>query len=205
MLDDRVRFGLLVSALGAALLVVSVFLPWYAVGLTANGAASARQALSSAAQQYGNADFQAQANSVGAGFSALAGHQLATLSAHQLLKDLGPALLILAAIGLLASLLRLAGLSAPIEADGRQIALVGVAASLCVLFRMVDLPGQQQAFVSLTLGWGIWLALASSVAIVGGGLWSTPRARPARSSGLEASPGSQPARPLPDLTEYWRH
>src|SRR5579872_7278666 len=166
MVDDHVRLGSLVSALGAALLGVSVFLPWYAVSLTASGAASAQQALNNVAHEYGNTSFQAQASSVGAGFSALAGHQLATVSAHQLLKDVGPALLILAAIALLAALLRLAGISTPIQADGGQIALVGIAATLCVLFRMVDPPGQQQAFVSLSLGWGIWLALASSVAIV---------------------------------------
>ena len=202
-IDDRVRYGPLISALGAALVSVSVFLPWYAVSLTASGAASAQQALNNVASQYGNTSFQAQASSVGAEFSAFAGHQLATLSAHQLLKDIGPALLILAAIALLATLLRLSGVSAPIQADGGQIALVGIAASLCVLFRMVDPPAQQLAFVSLSLGWGIWLALASSVAIVVGGLWPASSGRTASAS-ARGRTRSQPGRPMPDLTEYWR-
>jgi hypothetical protein len=203
MVDDRVRFGLLVSALGAALLGVSVFLPWYALSLTAGGAASAQQVLNNVAHQYGNTSFQAQASSVSAEFSAFAGHQLATLSAHQLLKDIGPALLILAAIALLAALMQLAGVSAPIQADGGQIALVGIAASLCVLFRMVDPPAHQQAFVSLSLGWGIWLALASSVAIVVGALWPSSAGRAANAS-AQGWTSSQPERTMPDLTEYWR-
>jgi hypothetical protein len=203
MVDERVRFGSLVSALGAAVLAVSVFLPWYAVSLTARGAASAQQTLNTVAHQYGNASLQAQASSVSANLSAFTGHQLATLSAHQLLKDIGPALLILAALGLVAALLRLAGISPPIQADGGQIALVGIAASLCVLFRMVDPPGQQQAFVSLSLGWGIWLALASSVAIVVGGFWSNSSSRAASPSAAGLT-SAQPERPLPDLTEYWR-
>jgi hypothetical protein len=204
MVDDRVRFGPLVSALGAALLGVSVFLPWYALSLTANGAAAAQQSLDSAAQEYGNTTLQDQASSIGAQFNAFAGRQLATLSAHQVLKDIGPVLLILAAIALLATLLRLAGVSTPIETDGGQIALVGIAATLCVLFRIVDPPARQQAFFSLSLGWGIWLALAGSLAIVAGGLWPTSSGRAAGASADErtSAPPAPPA--LPDLTEYWR-
>ncbi len=151
MVDNRLRFGPLLSVLGAALLGVSVFLPWYALSLTPSGAASAQEVLNNVAHTYGNTSFQARASSVGAEFSAFAGHQLATLSAHELLKYNGPLLLILAAIALLAALLPLAGVSPPIQADGGQIALVGIVASLCVLFRMVDPPGQQQALVSLSL------------------------------------------------------
>jgi hypothetical protein len=72
MAEDRIRIGAFISTIGAAALGLSVFLPWYALTLTASGAASAQQALNSAAQQFGNASFQAQANSVGAGFSSAA-------------------------------------------------------------------------------------------------------------------------------------
>jgi len=58
MVDDRAPLGLLIAALGAAVLAVSVFLPWYGVSITASGAASAQQELSTVAQQYGNASFQ---------------------------------------------------------------------------------------------------------------------------------------------------
>jgi hypothetical protein len=178
---DRLRLGPLISALGAALLGVSVFLPWYSVSITPSGAASAQQALNRVAQEFGNATFQAQASTVGAGFNALAGHQVATLSAHQLLKYISVVLLILAAIALLAALLRLAGASETIQAGGAQIALVGIVAALCVLFRMIERPAPQEDVFSLSLSWGIWLALVSAAGIVVGGLWPTSASRAAGS------------------------
>ena len=111
--EDRARLGLLISALGSALLGVSVFLPWYAVTVTSSGAAAAQQALGSAAAQYGNAGLQAEVNSLGAVFGTFAGRQLATVSAHQVLSYISPILLLLAGISLLASLLRLAEISRP--------------------------------------------------------------------------------------------
>ena len=186
MRDDRSALGLLISALGAFVLAVSVFLPWYGVSITASGAASAQQELSTVAQQYGNPTFQAGANQVGAEFSALAGRQLATVSGHEALKDISKLLLVLAGIALLASLLRLAGIGGLLEGGGGSIALTGGVAGLCVLYRMVSPPGGQIDLVSLSLSWGIWLALLSAAAIVGGGLLagsSQARRRPAPSYG----------------------
>jgi hypothetical protein len=186
MVDDRAPLGLLIAAVGAAVLAVSVFLPWYGVSVTAAGAASAQQQLASEVQQYGNATLQTEASQLGAGFGSLAGRQLATVSAHETLKDISPMLLILAGISLLASLLRLAGVSGLLEAGGGQIALAGSAAALCVLFRMLSRPGSQTELVSLSLSWGIWLALLSATAIVVGGLLSASsqiRKGPARSYG----------------------
>lgn len=173
MVEDRLRLGSLVSALGAALLAVSVFLPWYGVSLTAGGVASAQQTLNNVAQQYGNATFQNQAKAIGLGFSAFAGHQLTTLSAHQAFKYLNVILLILAAIAFVVALLRLADVSQSSQTSGGQVALIGLVATACVLFRMVDRPAPVEQVFSLSLGWGIWLALASSVAVVVGSLWST--------------------------------
>ena len=130
--------GSLISAIGAALLAVSVFLPWYGVSLTAGGVASARQTLDNVAQQYGNAAFQNQAKAIGLGFSAIAGHQLTTLSAHQALKDLNVILLILAAVAFVVALLRLAGASQSSQTSGGQVALIGLVATACVLFRIVE-------------------------------------------------------------------
>lgn len=188
MVDDRAPLGLLIAALGAAVLAVSVFLPWYGVSITAAGAASAKQELASEAQQYGNTTFQTTASALGAGFSSLAGRQLATVSAHEALKDISPMLLVLAGISLVASLLRLADVTGLLEAGGGQIALAGGAAALCVLFRMLTRPGAQTDLVSLSLSWGIWLALLGAAAIVVGGLLSASnptRRRPARSNGLQ--------------------
>lgn len=184
MNDDRVSFGLLIAALGAAVLAVSVFLPWYGVSITASGAASAQQELATVAQQYGNTAFQTGASRVGAEFSSLAGRQLATLSAHDVLKDVGPILLVLAAVALLASLLRLAGVTGLFDVGGGQIALAGGTAALFVLYRMLVRPAGQTSFVSLSLSWGVWLALLGAAAIVAGGLLSGPaESRRRRASG----------------------
>ncbi len=189
MVDDRAPLGLLVAALGAAVLAVSVFLPWYGVSITASGAASAQQELAAVAQQYGNPAFQSGASALGAEFGSLAGRQLATVSAHDVLKDIGPLLLVLAAISLLASLLRLAGVTGLLEAGGGQIALAGGLAALFVLYRMLVHPGTRTDFVSLSLGWGAWLALLGAAAIVAGGLLSAsaqPRRRPVHGYGPQA-------------------
>ena len=167
--DDRAPLGLLISALGAAVLGISVFLPWYGVSITASGAASAQQGLASVAQQYGNASFQTGASQLGAEFSSLAGRQLTTVSAHQVLKDIGPILLVLATVSLLASLLRLAGVTWLFDASGGQIALAGGTAVLFVLYRMLVHPAAETSLVSLSLTWGVWLALLGAAAIVCGG------------------------------------
>jgi hypothetical protein len=168
MVDNRPSAGPLVSALGAALLAVSMFLPWYSVSITPSGAAAAQQQFAAVAQQYGNADLQSMAGQIGSEFNTVAGRPLVTLSAHQALKDISKLVLLLAGIALLASLLDLAGV---VEIGGGQIALVGAVAVLCVLFRMLSPPGTDTGLISLSLGWGSWVALAAGAAIVGGGLW----------------------------------
>lgn len=162
------------------MLAVSVFLPWYSITITAGGAAYAQQALNTAAEQYGNATLQAEASTVGASFTTIAGHQVASASAHQLLKTLSVVLLILAALAFLGALLWLAEIAAPVEVGGGQLAAIGVVALLCVLFRMVDPPGSGQGLLSLSPSWGIWLALASSVAIVAGAFTGLAAERPGR-------------------------
>jgi hypothetical protein len=186
MVDDRAPLGLLISALGAAVLGISVFLPWYGVSITASGAASAQQELATVAQEYGNTTFQAGASQLGAEFSSLAGRQLATMSAHQVLKDIGPIVLILAAVSLLASLLRLAGVTGLFDVGGGQIALAGGTAALFVLYRMLVHPAAEMNLVSLSLSWGAWLALLGAAAIVAGGFLAgsaQPRRRPVHNYG----------------------
>jgi hypothetical protein len=172
MVENRLRAGPFAATVGAALLALSVFQPWYTLRLTPAGANSARQALNSVALQFGNAAFQDQAHSVGDGFSALAGHQLATLSAEQSLHDIHIILLIFAAGAFVAALLALVDASQASRASSNRIALFGLAATVCVLFRMVARPLAQEEILSLSLAWGVWLALASSLAIVAGGLIS---------------------------------
>jgi hypothetical protein len=175
MVGDRPRYGLLISALGAIVLAVSVFLPWYGVSFTAAGIAFAQQAGDQAAAQFGNATLQSYMGEYHATLSTLAGHQLTALSAHQALKDLNIVLLLLAGAAIVIALLALAGagFSSASAPDGHRapLILLGIVAVLCVLFRIVDPPAPAGGFLALSLREGAWLALLGSAAIVVGSLW----------------------------------
>jgi len=175
MAGDRPRYGLLISALGAIVLAVSVFLPWYGVSFTAAGIAFAQQAGDQAAAQFGNATLQSYMGEFHANLSSLAGHQFTALSAHQALKDLNVVLLLLAGAAIVIALLALAGagFSSASSPDGHRgpLALLGIVAAVCVLFRIVDPPTPAGDFLALSLREGAWLALLGSVAMVAGSLW----------------------------------
>ena len=169
MNEGRASGGLLLSALGAAVLAVATFQPWYEITITPAGAAAAQQQLSTAAQQYGNSAMQTLANQIGAGFNSVAGRPLASVSAHQSLKHVSLVLLILAGASLLVALLRLAGM---LDTGNGWIAIFGLLAALCVLYRMFSPPNPAAGLMSLSLVWGSWLALIGASAIVVGGAWS---------------------------------
>jgi hypothetical protein len=107
MTGDRPRYGLLVSAFGAIVLAVAVFLPWYGVSFTVAGIAFAQQAGDQAAAQFGNATLQSYMGEFHANLSSLAGHQFTALSAHQALKDLNVVLLLLVGVAIVIALLAL--------------------------------------------------------------------------------------------------
>lgn len=179
MRDDGPSRGSAVSALGAAALAVAVFLP--GVGLTATGAAEAQQNLNAAAAQYGNATLQSEVAGVGASFNSLVGRQLGSVSGHQASSHIATLLIVLAALALLAALGSLAGI---VRIARGQIALVGLVACACVLFRMISLPAAQGLPFALSLRWGIWLALAGAIAIAAGDLLWPAAGRGAEPSGL---------------------
>jgi hypothetical protein len=179
MVGDRPRYGLLISALGAILLAVSVFLPWYGVSFTATGLAYAQQIGDQAAAQFGNATLQSYLGEFHANLASLAGHQFTALSAHQALKDLNVVLLLLAGVAIVIALLALAGagFSSASAPDGHRapLALLGVVAAVCVLFRIVDPPTPAGDFLALSLREGAWLALLGSAAMIAGSLWPAER------------------------------
>lgn len=171
MVDDRAPgAGPLIAALAAALLAISVFMPWYGVSVTAFGAAAARQEITAVAQHYGNTILQAQANRLGAEFDSLVGRRIVTVSAYQSMGRVSLILLGLAGIALLASLLRLVDARGQLYARGDQIAFVGAVAAVVVGLRMIWKPGTGVDLVSLSLSWGICLALLSAIAASVGGL-----------------------------------
>ncbi len=190
MATDRQGGQALLTLGGGVLLAVSVFLPWYGLTLTAGGAATAQQNLNSAAQQFGNSAFQNAANGIGNSFGSLVGHQLGTVSAHQALKYISIALLVLAGIAILVTMARLVGSTSSAQPRG-LLALVGFAAAVCIVFRMVARPSPDADILAITLSWGAWLSLGSSLAIIVGDLW------PSGADLVQQAPPSYPAAPPP--------
>ena len=171
MHGDRSRYGLLVSALGAFLLAVSVFLPWYGASFTTSGIAAAQRAGEQAAAQLGDPTLQSYLQPLRANLSSFAGVQFASLSAHQALHYMSIVLLVLAALALLDALFPLVRTDAVPEGAGGALALLGAVAAACVLYRMVERPGPAGPYIALSLREGAWLALLGSLAMLAGGLW----------------------------------
>jgi hypothetical protein len=187
MAGDRSRYGALLSALGAIVLAVSVFLPWYGVGLSGRGVEYFGQLGAQLAQRFGNATLQAKVAEARPQLSALAGHQLATVSAEQVFSRVGPILLILAGVGILVALVPLVFSDGPeLDATGPWLALLGALAAGFVLYRMAVRPNGADGlqYLELTLREGAWGALLGAGAMVFGGLW--PRRLARRGAASEA-------------------
>jgi hypothetical protein len=169
---ERSRYGLFVSALGAILLAVSVFLPWYGVSLTSGGAALVSHVGDQFAAQYGNASLQSLTGSFHGTIAALAGRQLGAVSAHEVLKVINVVLLILAGLALFDALVPLARNASEVpEGAGGAAVLLGAVAGSLVIFRMVSPPDPAGGIVTLSLREGPWLALLGGLTMVLGGLW----------------------------------
>lgn len=166
MAGNRSRYGLMVSAFGAVVLIVSVFLPWYEVTVA-----------------------------VHASTGAAAGHRLALVTAHRALHEVNILLLVLAALAILDALVPLARGDGQVPGGaGGAVVLLGALAAALVLYRMLAPPGPSLGVTELSLREGAWLALLGSLAIAVGGMWprsidimapaSAPRPAPGGLSGL---------------------
>jgi hypothetical protein len=142
MAGDRSRYGLSMSALGAAGLAVAVFLPWYRVSSIAHAStvSSAQRALT-------------------------------TISAHQALPYMKVFLLVLVGLALLDAVLPLLRNSGPIPGGaGGSVALLGAVAAMCALYRIIDPPALVGGN-AVSLLEGPWLALLASLMMMLGGMW----------------------------------
>jgi hypothetical protein len=172
--ESRSTYGLLVAAIGAVLLAVAVFLPWYGVSFNAHAIAAAEQAGEQFAAQYGNAALQSHLGSLHTSLTGLVNHEVFALSAHQALSTLNVVLLIIAGLGLLIALLALAGpASASSEANRVPLALLGLLGAVCVAFRMVDRPSPAGELILLSLREGAWLALLGCICMAVGAMWTS--------------------------------
>jgi hypothetical protein len=176
--DSRAGYRLVVTALGAVLLAVAVFLPWYGVSFTAHGIAFVQQAGDQAAAQYGNATLKGYLGTFHAGIAGLAGHEFVAVSAHQALKQINVVLLIVAGLGVVIALVGLAGPASSAEANRGPLALLGGLAAALVLFRAFVPPspaGGAGDLLALSVREGAWLALLGSLAMIGGAAWPNRR------------------------------
>lgn len=168
MTNERSRYGLLMSSLGAALLAGSLFLPWYRVDMTAAGASSLGHA-GSAGHPGG---FDGYIASLHGTLAVLAGQPIGAVTAEQALSALSVILLVLAGLALLDALLPLARASSPVPAGaGGAVVLLGIIASGLVLYRMVAPPSPAGELVALSLREGAWLSLLGALMVALGGLW----------------------------------
>jgi hypothetical protein len=171
MVGDRSRYGLLVSALGAVLLAVSVFLPWYGLSFTATGIAYVQHVGDQVVAQYGNASLQGYLAPFHAGVSSLAGQEFAAVSAHEALKDISVVLLIISGLALLDALFPLVRTISLPDGAGASLALLGSVATACVLYRLIERPVPAGGLVAMSLREGTWLALLGALMLLAGGLW----------------------------------
>jgi hypothetical protein len=169
--EDRSRYGLLLSTLGAVLLAVSVYLPWYGVALTPTGVAAAQRASEQVAAQFGNSTLQSYVAPLRAAEGALAGQQLGALSAHDALRNISVLLLVLAGLALLDGLVPLVRGGRVAPGAGGALVLVGVLAAALVVFRIVSPPQPGGEYLSLSVREGAWLALVGAGGVLAGGLW----------------------------------
>jgi hypothetical protein len=176
--DSRAGYRLVVTVLGAVLLAVAVFLPWYGVSFTAHGIAFVQQAGDQAAAQYGNATLKGYMGTFHTGVAGLAGHEFVAVSAHQALKQINVVLLIVAGLGIVIALIGLAGPASSAEANRGPLALLGGLAVALVLFRTLDPPppaGDAGDLLALSVREGAWLALLGALAMIGGAAWPNRR------------------------------
>jgi hypothetical protein len=172
MTASRSRYGSLVSVIGAIVLVVAVFLPWYGISFTEHGLALVEQTGESFVARFGNAALQSQLASAHASLSGFAGHELGAVSAHQVLSKINVVLLVLGGLACAVALVALADPSAIADGGRSLLALLGICAAVFIAFRMLDKPTPEGELVALSLREGAWLALLGAVAVVAGAVLS---------------------------------
>jgi hypothetical protein len=143
MAGDRSRYGLSMSALGAAALAFATFLPWYRVSAV-----------------------------VHASDGSAAPRSLMLVSAHRALPDMRALLLVLVGLAMLDAMLPLLRTRGPIPGGaGGSVALLGALAAACALYRILDPPAFGGDPVAVSLLAGPWIALMASLLMMLGGMW----------------------------------
>lgn len=181
--SQRTRTGLAVSAGGGIVTAISVYQPWYGIGITGAGMRFAEQQISSLP---GLSTFAGRFDAVA---GAAVGRSVASVSAHQALQQISVVLLIIAAAAIVVSIVGLAGANPafPGQSAG-PLAALGLIGALLTIYRMVDPPNPVPEFLTLTLRFGAYTTLLGCAAIVAGALWAaragTAERKPADAAGV---------------------
>ncbi len=187
------RTGLAVSAIGGIVTAISVYQPWYGIGITQAGVGAAEAQISSVP---GLARY---AGTIGAAASGAVGRSIASVSAHQALHQISVILLIVAAAAILVSIVGLAGAEPSFagQSAGGLVAL-GIVGALLTIFRMVDPPNAVPELITITLRFGAFASLAGCAGIVAGAMWPAP----GNAVAVDGEPAGEPANVWSDLSGW---
>ena len=162
------RTGLLVSALGGVATVIAVFLPWYGVGITQAGVDFAAGTIARWVPQFAGSALDSQMRAAG---QAVAGHQVAGISAHQAFSSTSTVMAIAAGAAALLALVALARPVPDLLGGSGLVQALGVVAGAIAVWHMVSRPDPAPSFITVSLKPAAWVALVGAVAVVAGTLW----------------------------------
>lgn len=172
------RTGLVISALGAMAMLVSVFLPWYGVSFTQAGVDFAEGTVLPMVSRVLGPAYDGRLHAAANG---LVGHRFVSLSAHQALSNISTALIVAGAAAAVLSVVWLAGAES-LPPLGGVLAAIGLVAASLVVYRLIDRPDPAPQLIAMSLRGGAYLALLGAGAIVAGAMWPRARRRPSESS-----------------------
>ncbi len=176
------RTGLAVSAVGGIVAAISVYQPWYGIGITQAGVGAAEAQISSVP------GLSRYAGTIGAAASGAVGRTIVSVSAHQALHQISVVLLIIAAAAILVSIIGLAGAEPSFAGQsGGGLVALGIIGALLTIFRMVDPPNGAPELITVTLRFGAFASLAGCAAIVVGAVWPAGGSAPAVGEAGEAA------------------
>lgn len=172
MAPNRSRYGLLISSLGAIVLAVSVFLPWYSVSFSGHGMDFVQAVGGRMTAGFAGAQLHSHLAGMHATLGSLERNQAVAVSAHDAIHAVSIALLLIAGLAIVLTLIPLiASDSLLSDSGGEPIALLGVLATGVVVYRMVQMPTPPGQMLALSLREGAWLAVLGSLAMIVGGMW----------------------------------
>lgn len=177
------RTGLMVSTLGGVAAVIAVFLPWYGVGITPAAVNFASGAIGRVLPQFAGSSLDSQFRAAG---NAVAGHQVAGVSAHEAFSSTSTILALAAGGAALLALVALARPVAELPGGGGVLVLLGSVAGAIAVWHIVSEPNPAPGLITVSLEPAAWLGLLGCAAVVAGAFWpsgsSAPSSAPAGTS-----------------------